>query len=440
MPIPSTQLRSPFTAQAPRHYIASPAVSRAGAFVALVGLGYFLVLFPQLARSIYVDAYSITATHADLVGYVLCLVFSAVLLAYGLRKRLVLGPPIAILAIFLVHFSYNIATGSNRGVLAAMVSRHSVGAWLILGMGAALSSHAIRHYVQTSNARRFLFLARVSASLFFLSLLPVLIGYVANSEVTLNYQSAAASSIIYLCLGLILLMNLNSPFDHSASKRAWPVYLYLGAGSYIVFAVIMMQSTGILAFWLLAAPVAFVTIAPRKGLAVKIFGAMACVLLAWLVLSNYLLDEVLENTRFSALQDGIMSVSSVSNRLNLLAGFWSQFEIAPLMGDMAAEMLAGYQEGDYMHSLPLSLLTHMGIVGTMTFACLVAFIAVHYRRNAGRNLGINLIAFRLWVCVLCLATLYAFFTWIPIWFLMGYLCVAPYESDVNAGWKHDNYR
>ena len=86
-----------------------------------------------------------------------------------------------------------------------------------------------------------------------------------------------------------------------------------------------------------------------------------------------------------AINDGILELSSVQSRIALLSGFSDQFAVAPLFGAFDAELRAGYFAGSYMHSIILSLLTHMGIIGTILIALILYFIRQDGKRTGDRG-------------------------------------------------------
>lgn len=111
--------------------------------------------------------------------------------------------------------------------------------------------------------------------------------------------------------------------------------------------------------------------------------------------------------------DSVIDTPSVASRLDLLAACAAhQFELAPLLGDLAAEYRT-CGEGEYLHSL-LSIQTHLGLVGSLLFGMLLAVGAIEiWSRPANRPLRMTYLL----VTGLCLVG--TFFTWMPLWYLIG---------------------
>lgn len=130
--------------------------------------------------------------------------------------------------------------------------------------------------------------------------------------------------------------------------------------------------------------------------------------------------------RIFGFESGGLAGSSLSSRFELLRhNFLDQFAINPVLGHLKADTLTT-GSGTYAHSL-ISLLSHMGVVGTMLF---LAYVATLYRElgrsRAGGSLfytGPEFAVFRLVMIagLLGFAVIGAFFTWMPLWFALGLL-------------------
>lgn len=123
--------------------------------------------------------------------------------------------------------------------------------------------------------------------------------------------------------------------------------------------------------------------------------------------------------------------SSVSSRLTILeTDYLAQLEYEPAVGNMDVDTLTT-GTGTYAHSLPLSLLSHLGIVG---FSLFVLFLALRLRELrkfnswCGTIVGLEerqrnfqLFLFCILLAVVLIATVEAFFVWLPLWFALGLL-------------------
>jgi O-antigen ligase len=204
------------------------------------------------------------------------------------------------------------------------------------------------------------------------------------------------------------------------------VLLYILGGSGVVYSVALMGATSIVLIWLaivtLWALYINVVLGPvwRVLLILMVFGAAA-----WFVAN--VLDDFLLLTRFQAVETEGLFISSVTSRLDLLPTFNKQFAISPVFGHSYAEMLAGYERGDYVHSVPLSLLSHAGVVGFAFFALMfIALIAKQPTLATSATSAIKQsekMKRRVFTLVFLIGCAVAFFSWLPLWFMMGYLMV-----------------
>ena len=113
----------------------------------------------------------------------------------------------------------------------------------------------------------------------------------------------------------------------------------------------------------------------------------------------------------------------LDTRLALLKNFYTHFSISPFFGNMQADALTT-GEGSYAHSFFLSMLTHTGILGTLIFIIFIISAIKEYfhvnRVNVYDN-GIAAYKVLLFLGILMVAVVGVFITWIPIWFLIGFL-------------------
>ena len=114
-------------------------------------------------------------------------------------------------------------------------------------------------------------------------------------------------------------------------------------------------------------------------------------------------------------------MSSVDSRLSLWGNFAVQFSYNPLFGDIAVDRLTT-GSGTYVHSVIMSLLTHLGIIGFILFF-LYLFKSFKSILDYGGNVYFNnmyaLYCITVFVGMFLIASLSTFFTWSPIWLLMG---------------------
>ncbi|MBL8342010.1 MAG: hypothetical protein JNL30_11120 [Rubrivivax sp.] len=123
----------------------------------------------------------------------------------------------------------------------------------------------------------------------------------------------------------------------------------------------------------------------------------------------------------------LLDVPSIASRLGILEECGQrQFSLSPLLGDLAAEYRS-CGDGHYLHSL-LSVQTHLGLPGTALFVAVFArmawFAATQTRYRLlwlplGTVLGVGLIS--------------AYFTWMPVWFVIGLAAGLDRASARQAG-------
>lgn len=141
----------------------------------------------------------------------------------------------------------------------------------------------------------------------------------------------------------------------------------------------------------------------------------------------YMIDKMnIDIYQFRIVGFGTGHINSIDSRLRLFKdNFVEHFSYNPIFGNTQVDVLTT-GEGTYIHSLPISLLTHTGVIG---FALFVFFITVLYkeiafsRRAMDNTLNANkkYVLFRIFALasVIILGTLSTFLIWIPLWFAIG---------------------
>ena len=143
-------------------------------------------------------------------------------------------------------------------------------------------------------------------------------------------------------------------------------------------------------------------------------------------ISTFLINpDLLKGTRLSRFgaDDGILGP-----RIRLLVeNFIDQFNVAPLWGHSFADGLTT-GDGSYIHSLPVYLLIHTGLVGLILF---FLFFYSHVRNkvifinkclaypNPSVDLVRNLIGLYAILCALCIAIIGTSLFWGFLWFGIG---------------------
>jgi hypothetical protein len=402
-------------------------MTRVGNELVYMAVLFISIFILQTVRSMYIDVYSIESGHLDLFGYAINVGIGGLLTIYAVRKRLLDLMPITVLGFFFFLLLVNVAFNSEVSFVSVLFSRYGVLTWLSIGIWVSISISIIRVKID-SGGRGGLKLGPLA---FYLLLLPVawmVATYLSERIRTDSYQSVAANAIILICVSVLALHALVEPQAKAGIALYFPVYLLIVLFSFLVYAVALMQSTGIVAFWIVSVPVLLNSVMPRVRIVWRLtIAAVMLIALSW-ISTQFLVEEILDQTRFRELADGALSISSLKNRLDLVGEFIPQFQVAPFFGNYSAEVNAGLLQGQYIHSVPLSLLTHTGISGFLLV--MAAWWMVFSARSKSLPVadpGMRL-AFHLFLVVTALGSVYAFFSWAPFWFFLGYMCIRPIKT------------
>ena len=119
-------------------------------------------------------------------------------------------------------------------------------------------------------------------------------------------------------------------------------------------------------------------------------------------------------------------MTSVDSRLELWSNFAIHLDYSLLLGNMGVDTYTT-GTGTYVHSLVGSLLTHLGLIGFILFFTYLYFAikeklySSYSEGEYGRYVdnGISVYSLIVFIAMLLIASVGVFFTWVPIWFLMG---------------------
>ena len=401
-------------------YQVAPTVTAPNPVMAVLGLTFVGILIAQTARILYLDANSVEGGQLDLAGYFLNAIIGVALLYYGLQHRLLRFKVLAALGIFIFLLTLNINSSSNGDLFAVLFSRYGIVVIFFLGLWCAIALHALRIQINSGTNRWFAGLVSFSLYMFLLPVAVIVSNYLENRVQTESYQQVSSNAIILICVALLTVAAAKKPGAFASNAAS---YILLILCTFLVYAIALMQSTSIVAFWIVILPVALLSMTDSDTRITRFFIAIGVGLIVYWLVIAFLLGDLLADTRFEAINDGILEISSVQSRLALLSGFMDQFTVAPLFGAYDAELRAGYFAGNYMHSIMLSLLTHMGIIGTILIASIIYFIWQDGRRTGEYRQSFGRFYYRLFLSILFLGTLFTFFTWMPFWFFLGSMSV-----------------
>lgn len=121
----------------------------------------------------------------------------------------------------------------------------------------------------------------------------------------------------------------------------------------------------------------------------------------------------------------------LDDRLTMLReNFSPQLSVNPIMGNMDADnIISG--KGTYVHSFILSMMTHIGIIGVILFllyffsAVFEYYKSLHYTKNY-KSFYLKLFVFLITIFIFLMANIASFFSWNPIWFVLGFCFPAIY--------------
>lgn len=362
----------------------------------------------------------------DRAGFALMLLSGFVLFLRALAIKSVFLLPLFLALGFAIYNGIGIAL-TGDGLIASLstifIPRYGYFLWMLIGLLAHLAVSEIeRRSAKTAYSAHILFPGLAIFILVF-----VLRDYIVDPLSSDSYQFAAMNAAILLLVSTLALDRWRSNLAKTSPLLASGIMLYLLSGSVLAYSVALMGATSIVLIWiaLLVLWMIFVTKMLGAGSRLMLFGIIF-IAAYWFYKS--LLDDFLLLTRFQAIETEGLFISSVTSRLDLLPTFSSQFSVNPIFGHSYAEMLSGYDRGEYVHSVPLSLLTHAGIIGFCLFLLLIGTLLSKQLRssnlegnNSARSNRIKIVVFMM---ILLVGSAVAFFSWLPLWFLIGYLMVS----------------
>ncbi|MDB2416017.1 hypothetical protein N9W42_01450 [Pseudomonadales bacterium] len=344
------------------------------------------------------------------------------LILWAINEKRVLLPIATLMVTFLVYAALRITITSDHNFSAQAFLLSPIFGLLPLSViGATVSLLAQDLQVSLTRSRG-LGLKNALGLLVFVIPIPLIVicfGYINNPPVTrtLAYQLVSDNAVILFSLMLIL-MEVVWP----AKKPTTLLILFMLILTLCTGAISLIGSTSIVAFWLATIVLLFWSYFLGASWMAR-FLAVSVVALAVFYLINSLVFQLfVYQSNFRPLLDGTLEVSSVNSRLVMLTTFFDQFEVDPIFGNFMADQRIGLEQGSYVHSVILSLLTHTGVIGFLMI--FIMLVAVAYVRVGNCNSVEKRIS-SLALIIGILGSLFAFFTWPPFWFFLGCLCVRP---------------
>ncbi|WP_298682330.1 hypothetical protein [uncultured Thiothrix sp.] len=368
-----------------------------------------------------IDIYELSQTRVDLMGYWLTFSLSIFL---GLRLRnhcRIHIVPLLLVCLLIIYIFFVITlTKPSQSLIAFFISRYGIIMWFILGIGFA----GFLDIIQKSQQTKYSKITRLITIgiLIFLGtqVFSFARQYIAFPVQSMNYQAVASSASIFL---LIVALTIETLWG--GKKPLILSTAYLIVGTVLVVAIVLLQSTSIVVLWIGLAVVFFYKMLADSRFLVKLTLGIFTAIAIFYFLNSETFEVITQTTRFNVFFESEGEFSSLSSRLSIIDSFLYQFAVSPIFGHFEAEIVAGVGQGMYLHSLPLSFLTHTGIVGT---TLLLVALTLFLRSRVIHQRGIDPIETqiaRIMLVILALGSIATFLTWSVLWFMMGVLCRRP---------------
>lgn len=388
---------------------------------------FFTAFIIQLSTSIRLDIFSTSHTTITIMGWYFCFMASLIYILIGIHKKKVILSAVLLALLFMIYVSLRLVltAGDNFTVQSILISpRYGLLPLAVIGAGSALFFDVIKkHFHQSKTSDLTIILLRSVALMIPLPIMFTCISFIQNPVISIYYQPLTDTTIILFSLMMLFIETL------WPSKK--PLYVLVIFGSSLTFCVAVIAligSTSVVAFWLFSMILFIWKSVYKATFFGKLLIATTTIIGIMFVINLPFIQEIALGSRLMPLLNGSFEVTSITSRYALMLTFIDQFSIDPIFGNFKADEYIGLEPGSYVHSIILSLFTHSGIIGVFIFALMV-LIVTSYRLekldNFNRLESILVIAF------FGLGSLYAFFSWPPFWFFLGFLFIKPNYLDFN---------
>ena len=389
-------------------------------FILLCSFIFLTLLVSQLSYGIYIDISSYDFSSLRIRVYQSFFLVGVALTLWGIHRYEVSIWNILLIVTFFTYSSVVVLTTSEASVIAFLISRVGIFLWVSIGLGCAILIKYLEVFFLTNNSTGIHNFFSLFLILLPIPLMITLYEYILSPLPTLRYQSASAGAIILFSL-LIILHELVPKNNFIITTKL----IFLAQLTFCAAVLSLAGSNSIVAFWLLA----FFCIFYRSILNMSFLTICAfislLIFLSFIFINSIFFDFIAQNSRLSGIAEGSLQISSITSRIELLKGFQEQFMVSPVFGNFMAEKYSGLSLGEYSHSIPLSLLTHTGLIGFILVS-LIILIAILKRLTTLGNIDKTI--FLLFLGIIGLGSLYAFFSWTPFWFFIGLVAVHPLKK------------
>lgn len=384
----------------------------------VLAIMWTVLIFFQLLRTIQIDAYELSQSRLDLLGYWFAIFISGILCLKLLNQGRLKLTPIFLVISLMAYISIVMAiTAPSQSIKALLVSRYGLATWFTLGIG---FTAVIDVFLEAKKAGKIRNTQKILIFLFVIIGLWVTIyslEMISDPPKTINYQVISSSAAILLLITAGIIFSLS---EKTISALAF--LPYIAVGNVLVVATALTQSISIIAIWIGIMLVIFSQFFRSSRLASKVVILSILPASIAYAMANYTFLDIIGKTRLSVLFDSTENFTPWTSRASLLNTFPQQFAVSPIFGNFEAEIVSGVGSGWYLHSIPLSFLTHTGLVGTGLFFY-IFFLLV--RKETDNNNRIALFDSQMrqmmWI-IFGVGAISVFFTWPVLWFMMGALC------------------
>lgn len=378
------------------------------------------------------DATGVSLSRANLSVFLLIFCFGLLLVVVNPKAFVVNLHALFIFLFFTLLVSIVYLVKNDIDLLAFLISRHGFLTWMLIGffVGIAVANFRFSYLMtQLKNKTPYLSVLGVLAVCV---LVMNFYGYsiISDMYLGLDYQSAGAAGAKLVWLTQLIFVVLLGGY---IKKWHIPYAVIVGACVALTMGLFLSGSALILAF-LISNSMALLAVMLRKSLIQSVVKLSGLSLLIIFILLSYLdsLAVVFAGTRLEGIGDGLLGITSVNVRLSGFSEFPSQFAVDPILGNYDSHTIAQSGDGWYVHSVMLSLLSHAGLVGFSVFSAGFINILIWQWRFASQ--GDQVAGYNFWslLAAFVLGSFVAFFTWTPLWFVIGMCLVSRRKPVFNV--------
>lgn len=355
-----------------------------------------------------------------IIGYLFCFVVGLFGVLFGINQNRVILPVIILMLTFFAYAGIRVALTSdhNFSATAFLISpRFGLLILTVIGAATAIFIQDIRSYVENSNNKIILSSLKFLVFLIPLNLIQMCFQYIQDPVITLAYQPLSNNTIILFSLMMILIEVL-----WPSKKPLYVIVIFVSMLTFCVAVIAFIGSTSIVAFWFVALAFFLWKSFYHTSILGKLIILLCVILGLTFIVNSPLFQMIVLTSRLQPLLEGSLDISSVTSRISILLTFFEQYSVDPIFGNFKADQYIGLEEGKYVHSIIFSLLTHTGIIGFMIVFIIATLI---FLGRPKKLYSMDRLALNLGIGLLVLGSLFAFFTWPPFWFFLGFLCVKP---------------